>query len=102
MARVGKLVKGRWETGFLVYSVPVGTDQYVEYMLNTKVNKIEELGNKACKVPEGEVQALWTILRMSIMQQFDYWLHLVHPIQLAKSAERVNGIVVKVLEKILG
>ena len=25
----------------------------------------------------GEVQTLWTVFRLSIMQQFDYWLQLV-------------------------
>ena len=47
---------------------------------------IEKLAIKVCDVLAGEVQTLWTLLRMSIMQQFDYWLQLVHPSQVKKSA----------------
>ena len=86
MARAGRNVEGSWEPGFLVYGVPVGTDKYVEDMLMTKVDEIEKLAIKVCDVLAGEVQTLWTLLRMSIMQQFDYWLQLVHPSQVKKSA----------------
>ena len=102
MARAGRNVEGSWEPGFLVYGVPVGTDKYVEDMLMTKVDEIEKLAIKVCDVLAGEVQTLWTLLRMSIMQQFDYWLQLVHPSQVKKSAARLNKVVRMVLEKILG
>ena len=36
------------------------------------------------------------------MQQFDYWLQLVHPTQVRKAAERMNQVAWGVLEKILG
>ena len=36
------------------------------------------------------------------MQQFDYWLQLVHPTQLKKAAERMNKVASGVLEKISG
>ena len=57
---------------------------------------------KACEVLAGEVQTLWTVFRLSIMQQFDYWLQLVHPTQVRKAAERMNQVAWGVLEKILG
>ena len=102
MALAGKNVNGRWETGFLVYGVPVGTDKYVEDMLNTKIDEIENIAKRACEVLAGEVQTLWTVFRLSIMQQFDYWLQLVHPTQVRKAAERMNKVARGVLEKILG
>ena len=71
-------------------------------MLDTKIDEIEDIANKACEVLAGEVQTLWTVFRMSIMQQFDYWLQLVHPTQVKKSADRLNKIIRGVLEKIVG
>ena len=41
-------------------------------------------------------------MRLSIIQQFDYWLQLVHPTQIRKAAERVNKLIVEVLENIWG
>ena len=102
MARAGRVVNGRWEPGFLVYGVPVGTDMYVEDMLNTKMDEIQSIAKRACEVLAGEVQTLWTVFRLSIMQQFDYWLQLVHPTQVRKAAERMNQVAWGVLEKILG
>ena len=92
----------RWESGFLVYVVPVGTDQYVEDMLNSKIDEIESIAVRACEVLAGEVQTLWTVFRLSIMQRFDYWLQLVHPSQVKKAAERMNKVAKDVLVKIVG
>ena len=102
MARAGMLVDSVWEPGFLVYGMPVGTDIYVEKMLEKKVDEIEKTARMVCEVMEGEEQTIWTILRMSIMQQFNYWLQLVHPTQIEKAAGRVNRVVWEVLENILG
>ena len=85
-----------------MYGIPVGTDNYVESMLDTKIDEIESIAIKACEVLAGEVQTLWTLFRLSIMQQFDYWLQLVHPSQIRKAAERMNVVAKGVLEKILG
>ena len=60
------------------------------------------VAKKACDVLEGEAQTLWTILRLSIMQQFDYWLQLVHPTQIERAATRVNRVVLEVMEKMTG
>ena len=84
-----------------MYGIPVGTDNYVESMLDTKIDEIESIAIKACEVLAGEVQTLWTLFRLSIMQQFDYWLQLVHPSQIRKAAERMNIVAKGVLEKIL-
>ena len=92
ITNAGLEVDGSWEPGFLVYGVPVGTDKYVEKMLDQKVDEIEKIAKQVCKVLDGEVQTIWTIFRMSIMQQFDYWLQLVHPTQIEKAASRLNKV----------
>ena len=50
-----------------MYGIPVGTDNYVESMLDTKIDEIESIAIKACEVLAGEVQTLWTLFRLSIM-----------------------------------
>ena len=75
-----------------MYGVPVGTDVYVEDMMNIKIDEIESIAKRACDVLAGEVQTLWTVFRLSIMQQFDYWLQLVHPTQVRQAAERMNKV----------
>ena len=102
ITKAGAEIEERWEPGFLVYGVPVGCDNYVTHMMNLKVEDIASSAARACDVLEGEPQSLWTILRLSIQQQFDYWLTLVHPTQVSRAAENVNNIIKKVLERVTG
>ena len=60
-------MNGMWEPRFLVYGVPVGTDQYVEDMLNSRIDDIKSIAARACDVLAGEVQTQWTVFRLSIM-----------------------------------
>merc|ERR1712020_13592 len=78
---------------------PMGTDAYVSFMLDKKV---KELAEGAGEVLEGESQALWAVLRLSLQQQFGYWISLVHPSQVAGAADRVDNILWRVLEKVAG
>ena len=57
---------------------------------------------KACEVLGDEKQALWTTLRLSIQQQLDYWLMLVHPSQMERVAARMDEVLWDVLEKVVG
>ena len=72
ITRAGKDINRTWEPVFLMYGIPVGTDNYVESMLDTKIDEIESIAIKACEVLAGEVQTLWTLFRLSTIQQFDY------------------------------
>ena len=42
LVSAGAKVNGQWEPGMLCYGVPIGTDKYVQYMLNLKVTEIEQ------------------------------------------------------------
>ena len=51
---------------------------------------------------EGESQSLWAVIRLSLQQQFGYWLSLVHPSQVAAAAKRVDAVTLKVLQEVAG
>ena len=100
--QAGAEVEGRWEPGWLVYGCPVGTDAYVGHMLDKKVEEVARGASRAREVLKGEAQALWAVLRLSLQQQFGYWLSLVHPTQVAAAANRVDTILQEVLEEVAG
>ena len=95
----GMEVEGRWEPGWLVYGCPIETDVYV---VDKKVEEVAMGATRAREVLEGEAQALWAVLRLSLQQQFGYWLSLVHPTQVAAAADRVDTILQEVLEEVAG
>ena len=86
----------------ICYGVPVGTDNYATHMLNEKVNELTIEVETICQVLEGERQALWAVLRSSISQKLDYWLTLVYPSLVKEAAGRMDNLMVKVLEGLLG
>ena len=102
MKRAGSEIAGQWEPGWVVYGIPIGSDRYVAHMLDSKVKEVAQSAARACEVLEGESQALWSVLRLSVQQQFGYWLSLVHPSQIARAADRVDTILWGVLESISG
>ena len=97
-----ELVGGSWEQGLVVYGVPIGSDKFVEHKLDRKVEEIAASAARCGEVLEGEAQCLYSVLRLSIQQQFDYWLALCHPSQVARAAEKVDGVLWEVLERIAG
>ena len=79
LSRAGVVVDDVFEPGFLCYGVPIGTDKYVEYMLEMKMLEIAKVAKTSCDVLDEERQSLWAILRLSLSQQLDYWLQLCYP-----------------------
>ena len=75
----GGMVEGRFLPGFLCYGSPVGCDEYVELKLTEIAVKILEDAQKSVEVLHLDRQALWTSLRASIAQRFDYWCQLALP-----------------------
>ena len=66
-------------------------------MLNIKVEEVARRTTRSCKILKGESQELWCVLRLSIQQQFWYWISLVHPTQVARAASRVDKMILSVL-----
>ena len=102
LTQAGTMVGDTFEAGMVVYGMPVGTDIYVKHMLMQKVDELTERAKKSCSVLGEERQALWTTLRASLSQTFDYWLMLVHPTQIQEVAQRVDNIFWSVLESSVG
>ena len=96
------MLGGTFLPGMLVYGVPVGVDLYFTTMLDSKVSEIEENAMKAVKLLGENKQALWTVLRSSIKHQFEYWLGLVHLSLTQAAANRMDSVVCKVMESLVG
>ena len=82
----GCKVDGIFERGFLCYGVLIGTDKYAKYVLHQKALEIKAGPERVIEVLAGERQALWSVLKWSISQQFDYWLQLCYPSQVKDAA----------------
>ena len=102
LVRAGNGVAGQWEAGMTCYGVPVGSDNYVQQMLEEKVFEVAREVETVCSVLQEESQALWTVLRSSISQKLDYWLTLVYPSQVRAAAERMDRLEMEVVKRLLG
>ena len=98
LTRAGTFIDGIFEPGFLCYGVPVGTDKYVEFMMEKKMSDIAKTAKLSCDLLDEERQSLWAILRLSLSQQLDYWLQLCYPSNVKAAAEKMDDILWEVLE----
>ena len=87
-----------FEPWFVCYGVPIGTDKHVLHMMNKKVEEVALGARNCCSVLGEEKQSLWTVLRLSLSQQLDYWLQLCYPSHIRVAAERMDKILWEVLE----
>ena len=102
MVLAGKEVDGEFLPGFICYGVPVGSDVYVRHILGEKVEDIAKKAEKAVKVLRGERQDLWSVLKWSLSQQFEYWLQLSYPSDSREAAAALDRKLGKVLEACIG
>ena len=98
----GATVAGVFEPGFICYGIPIGSDNFVAFQLDNKVKEVVERAVKAVKLLEGESQVLWTILRVSIRHQFEYWLDLCYPSDVLQAAQKIDTLLHEVLEAVAG
>ena len=82
--------------------VPIGTDQYVEYMLDCKIEEIARDLRKIEETLTEHRQAMWNVIRSSISQKLDYWLTLVYPSQMLKAATRMDALLKGAVENLIG
>ena len=68
----GKVIDGRFEAGFDCYGVPMGTNKYISSELMVKAEKIVADADKTKKLLASNKQALWSALRLSIVNRFQY------------------------------
>ena len=66
------------------------------------MEQIAEQAEKAVKVLEGERQSLWSVLKWSISQRFEYWLQLSYPSDVKEAAASLYRKLLRVLEACIG
>ena len=98
----GEEVDGTFEHGFLMYGVPIGSDAYCADQLMKIAERIVSDGQKTAELLSGERQSLWSALRCSISQRFDYWLQLSYPSVVKPVAEWLDEQLWKILETATG
>ena len=69
------------------------------HMMNLKVEEVVKRATTTTTVLGDEKQSLWTVLRLSLAQQLDYWLQLCYPSHILAAAKRMDQILWDVLEK---
>ena len=94
----GEQVDGTFEPGFLMYGVPVGSDAYCKDQLMKIAQGIVSDGQKTAELLSGERQSLWSALRCSISQRFDYWMQMSYPSVIKPVAEWLDDQLWKILE----
>ena len=102
MVLAGSEVEGEFLPGYMCYGVPVGSREYVRHVLNEKVEQIAEQAEKAVKVLEGERQSLWSVVKWSLSQRFEYWLQLSYPSDVKEAAASLDRKLLRVLEACIG
>ena len=78
----GKVIDDKFEVGFDCYGVPMGASPYRPYIqseLMVRAEEIMEDGRKAVHLFRSNRQALWSALRLSISQRFQYVWQLTPP-----------------------
>ena len=98
----GLEVQEQFQPGFLCYGVPIGTETYVTSMLDTKIKELEGEVEKMCQTLDSSRQSIWAMLTSSTCQKLDYWLTLVYPRQMQEAASKMDKLVLRVIQKIIG
>ena len=65
-------VEDQFLQGIMCYGVPVGSPKFVTYKLREKAEEIIRDANKTREVQATDPQSLWTALRLSVQQRFQY------------------------------
>ena len=75
----GKVIDGLFEAGFDCYGVPMGTNKSISSELRVKEEKIVADAEKTKELLSPDKQALWSALRLSIVNRFLYLCQHVSP-----------------------
>ena len=66
------------------------------------MDEIAEGARRAKDILAGERQALWSVMKWSVSQQFDYWLQLVYQSQVKEAAVLLDNVLWEVMEGAAG
>ena len=98
----GKIVDGTFEAGFDCYGVPIGTEKYISSEIKEIAVMIVADAHKTVEVLSSNKQALWTALRLSICQRFQYICQHVQPSICEPVAAWLDEQLWKILEQTVG
>ena len=102
MALAGEMVDGLFERGFEIYGIPIGTDKYITCKLMQRAEQISKDAKQTVTVLNTDRQALWSALRLSISNRFDYFCQLSPPSLVEPVAEWLDVALWNVLEAATG
>ena len=63
--------------GLEVYSYPLGSDDWVTWWLEKKLDELSKSKDKAVNLLKSDKQALWSLLSLSFSKKFDFLTALV-------------------------
>ena len=102
LSLAGETVDGVFESGLMVYGVPVGSRAYVMFKLREVAAVIVRDAKRTSEVLRQDRQALWTALRLSVTQRFGYLQQLVAPSLTEEVAAELDEALWAVLEAACG
>ena len=76
----------------------LGPPPYVRFMMDKKLDTLEDEVGRITEVLGAERQALWTVLRASTLHKLEYWLGTVHPSLMTGAASRMDRLLLRLLE----
>ena len=82
--------------------MPVGSPEFITYKLKEKAEEIIRDANKTREVLATDPQALWTALRLSVQQRFQYLMQLTPPSLCEPVAAELDAAIWRILEAACG
>ena len=88
--------------GTVLFGIPIGSDEFVTHKLREIKDKIVRDAWRTRDVLATSRQALWTALRLSVQQRFQYWMQLVPPSLCTPVAAELDEELWRLLEAVTG
>ena len=98
----GEEVDGDFLRGTVFFGVPIGSPEFVSHKLHQLKDSIVSDAVRTREVLGSDRQALWTALRLSVQQRFQYWMQLVPPSLCEPVAVELDAELWRVLEAATG
>ena len=102
LSLAGEQVGDQFLRGTMVYGVPVGSPEFISYKLKEKAEEIIRDANKTREVLATDPQSLWTALRLSVQQRFQYLMQLTPPSLCEPVAAELDAAIWRILEAACG
>ena len=102
LSLAGEQVGDQFLRGIMCYGVPVGSPEFVTHKLKEKAEEIIRDANKTREVLATDPQSLWTALRLSVQQRFQYLMQLTPPSLCEPVTAELDAAIWQILEAACG